>query len=205
MVKQTDPFLDTIGRLLSARPKKSVEDDSLKPAAVLVLIYPKNGEHSVLFNKRSQEVEHHKGEISFPGGARDPEDGDFWDTALRETHEEMGVNPGDVTVLGQLDNVVTRSQYLVRVFVGTVPYPYQFTLSRREIDRIIEVPFRHLMDPTHQREEVRWLDDRPTKTYSYVYGEDIIFGATARIVQQFLEAFPPGSVEIAPDKVEVNT
>ena len=117
----------------------------------------------------------------------------------------MGVDPRDVMVLGQLDDVVTRSQYLVRVFVGTVPYPYNFTLSQREIDRLIEVPFRHLTDPTHQREEVRWLDGIPTKTYSYTYGDDIIFGATARIVQQLLEAFPTGSLEMAPGKVEVVT
>jgi len=192
MVKQTDGFIDTIGRLLSARSKKSLEDNSLRPAAVLVLVYPKNGEHSILLNKRSQTVEHHKGEISFPGGAQDPEDRDFLETALRETHEEVGVDPGDVTVLGELDDVVTRSHYGVRVFVGTLPYPYPFTPSRREIDRLIEVPIPHLMDPANQREEIRWQEGRPTKTYSYVYGEHIIFGATARIIQQFLETFLPG-------------
>ena len=203
MVKQTDAFIDTVGRILSARSKKSIDDDSLKPAAVLVLIYPKDGDHYVVLNKRSQAVEHHKGEISFPGGARDPEDKDFLETALRETHEEMGVDPSDVTVLGELDDVVTISKYGVRVFVGTVPYPYPFIASRREIDELIEVPIRHLLDPTYQREEVRWLDGIPTKTYSYVYDDHIVFGATARIVQQFLEMLPQGLGVMASVKAEV--
>ena len=69
----TEPTIEAVRRVLSGREKKSVDDDSLIPAAVMVLLYRKDGEYCLLLNKRTQEVEHHKGEISFPGGARDPE------------------------------------------------------------------------------------------------------------------------------------
>ena len=82
--------MDVIEKALASRVRKTVAGASLTPAAVMLLLYPRNGEYRILLNKRSQEVEHHKGEISFPGGARDPEDCDSLDTALRETEEEMG-------------------------------------------------------------------------------------------------------------------
>ena len=131
---------------LSVRQKSSVADDGLRPAAVLILLYDKSGEPHVLLNKRSQLVEHHKGEISFPGGGRDPEDADFLATALRETHEEMGVEPGDVSVIGELDDVVTRTDFCVRVYVGTIPYPYPFKPLPREVAEVLEVPMSSLMD-----------------------------------------------------------
>ena len=84
--------LDALGRALAGNPKKSLIDPSLAPAGVMVLIYPKDREHHVLLNKRSDFVEHHKGEIAFPGGAMDDGDESLRETALRETHEEMGAN-----------------------------------------------------------------------------------------------------------------
>ena len=95
----------------------------------MLLLYPKDGDFCVLLNKRSMEVEHHKGEMSFPGGARDPEDSDYEDTARRETEEEMGIARDDITILGRLDDNVTRTNFLVKVFVGTIPYPYEFSPS----------------------------------------------------------------------------
>ena len=160
------------------------------PAAVFILLYPKDGEYCILLNKRSQQVEHHKGEISFPGGARDPEDSDFLATALREVHEEMGIRPEDVTVLGQLDDVETRSRFGVRVFVGTIPYPYPFRPSAREIAEVLEVPLGALWDIANLREEARWVEGETRKAYSYVYGAHLIFGATAQMVTQFLDALP---------------
>ena len=127
-----DDPTDALKRVLSSRQKSSAADPSLSPAAVLLLLYPKDGEYCILLNKRSEEVEYHKGEISFPGGVRDPEDRDFQETALREAQEEMGIDSEDVTVLGELDDVVTRTGFAVRVFVGTIPYPYPFSPSSRE-------------------------------------------------------------------------
>ena len=178
---------DVMRSVLSNRTHQEVAGPSLTPAAVFLLLYPKDGEYCVLLNKRSQEVEHHKGEISFPGGARDPEDVDFLDTALRETEEEMGISRVDLTVLGELDEVETRSSFRVKVFVGAIPGGYAFQPSAVEIAEVLEVPIATLRDAASLRVETRWKEGAPVTSYAYAYNEHLIFGATARILRQFLE------------------
>ena len=183
---------EVIRKALSRRATLSVDDPSLTPAAVLLVLYAKDGEYCVLLNKRSEEVEYHKGEISFPGGARDPEDKDFLDTALRETEEEMGIDRKDVTILGELDEVVTTSRFHVKVFVGSIAYPYKFKPSAMEIAEVLEVPIPSLNDPSNLRIETRWEDGVSVSTRSYAYNEHLISGVTARILQQFLEVLADG-------------
>ncbi len=184
--------LDAVAQTLERRANHIVSDPSLMPAAVMVVLYPKDGEFCVLLNKRSQEVEHHKGEISFPGGARDPEDRDFLDTALRETEEEMGIDRGDITLLGRLDDIVTRTDFLVAVFVGTIPYPYAFNPSPIEIADVLEVPVSALRDPGNHRYETRLAGGGLETVVSYAHEEHLVFGATARILDQFLETVGEG-------------
>lgn len=183
---------DLVQRALASRTAETVCDQALKPAAVLVVLYPKDGDYCVLLNKRSEMVEHHKGEISFPGGARDPEDRDFLDTALRETEEEMGICRDDVTILGRLDDVVTRSRFRVQVYIGTIPYPYPFSPSALEIAEVLEVPLGILLDSGCLRQETRWQQGGLVTTHSYAYNNHLIFGATAKILQQFLEVLEDG-------------
>ncbi|PKB66790.1 MAG: hypothetical protein BZY81_06310 [SAR202 cluster bacterium Io17-Chloro-G4] len=188
---------EVIRKALSRRAAQSMtqlleDDPSLTPAAVLLILYAKDGQYCVLLNKRSEEVEYHKGEISFPGGARDPEDEDFLATALRETEEEMGINREDVTVLGELDEVVTRSRFHVKVFVGSITYPYRFKPSAVEIAEVLEVPIDCLNDPSNFRIETRLEDGIPVSIRSYAYNKHLIFGVTAKILQQFLEVLADG-------------
>lgn len=191
-LSRQDVIPDVIKKALAGRKQKSVVDASLTPAAVLLLMYPKDGEYCILLNKRSETVEHHKGEISFPGGAKDPEDRDFLETALRESHEEMGIKPADVAVLGQLDDVTTRSGFKVQVYVGTIDYPYNFKPSDIEIAELLEVPLSVLRDPASLRVDTRWEEGREVNSYSYGYNGHLIYGATARILQQFLGVLEDG-------------
>ena len=178
---------EIIRQALAQRVVERVDGTGMIPAAVMILLYRKEGEYCILLNKRSEEVEHHKGEMSFPGGARDPEDLDLLETALRETEEEMGIKREDITVLGEMDEIVTRSNFQVSVFTGTIEYPYKFTPSAIEIAEVVEFPVAALIDPVNRRVETRWIDGMPLTSYSYVHEEHVVFGATARILQSCIE------------------
>ena len=182
---QTPPKL--LKQALAKRVVERVDGDGLMDSAVMILLYPKECEYCILLNKRSEQVEHHKGEISFPGGARDPEDRDSLETALRETEEEMGINRDDITVIGEMDEVVTRSNFLINVFTGTIKYPYPFKPSAIEIAEVLEFPVSALIDPANRRTETRWDDGHPATSYSYVHQEHVVFGATARILQSCID------------------
>jgi 8-oxo-dGTP pyrophosphatase MutT (NUDIX family) len=183
---------DLIKKALADRERQSLSDSNLMPAAVMVLLYLKDGDYCVLLNKRSQQVEHHKGEMSFPGGARDPSDLNSLETALRETEEEMGIRRSDVTVLGRLDDIATRSNFGVRVYLGTIPYPYPFNPSPLEVAEVVEIPLSVLRDPKNQRYETRWMNGETITACSYAHKQHLVFGATAKILQQFLEVLEDG-------------
>jgi 8-oxo-dGTP pyrophosphatase MutT (NUDIX family) len=180
----------TIGAVreaLARHPRKTLADPSLTPAGVTVLIYPKDGEYCVLLNKRSDTVEDHKGEISFPGGRRDEGDRTLLDTALRETYEEMGVLPQDIEVLGQLDDVATNSNYVINAFVGTIPSSYPFRPNSDEVAEVIEIPLGALTHSRVLRDEMRIVDGGLVNRPSYVYRGHMVYGATAMLLTGFLE------------------
>ena len=157
------------------------------PAAVLLPLFLKEGELHLLFTKRTPHLTHHSGEISFPGGVCDPGDCDSADTALREAWEEVGIAPGDVEVLGELDDCHSIHNYLVTPVVGLFPSGYRLTVNDAEIERIIEVPLSHFAKPGVFRvEDWQWQGKRRAM-YFYVHGEDEIWGLTARILKQFLD------------------
>ncbi len=182
-------MIERIRRQLAGYRPQYIDEPALARAAVLLPLYENGGEAQVLFTKRSELVEHHKGQVSFPGGGYDAADGDLRVTALRETWEEIGVAQDHVEVLGQLDEMVTVSDFLVRPFVGliTEPGPYPFVHSEHEVAEIIEVPLRHLRDGANVVAEPRTYQGRATMAYTYRYGDHVIWGATARILHQFLE------------------
>jgi 8-oxo-dGTP pyrophosphatase MutT (NUDIX family) len=156
-------------------------------AAVLVPVFRKNGSYHVLFTRRSETVRHHKGDISFPGGAHDDRDADLQFTALREAFEEIGLQPEDVEILGTLDDVITMSNYLVTPFVARIPYPYPFVPSTDEIAEIIELPLGCFLRQDTLTEDMRTYEEKERRVFVYNFGRYVIWGATAKIMRQFME------------------
>jgi len=180
--------MQRLKQALAGRHKHYIPDPGLERSAVLLPVYDKQGQCHLLFVKRTQEVKNHKGQISFPGGAYQEEDGMLLNTALRECAEEIGLMAGDVEVLGELDDVITQvSRYIVSPFVATIPWPYQFELNRRETEEIIEVPISALLDARPWRQETRVINGEAVTSIFYYYKDRVIWGATARILNQFLD------------------
>jgi len=157
-----------------------------KKASVLIPLFFKNNEAHMLFTKRTEFVETHKGQISFPGGMNDDSDEDLKETALRETWEEMGIKPEHVTILGKTDNFLTNTNFMITPYVGYFHYPYGFNINPAEIDRVIEVPLCSIVDPKvfeikpWERDGVKWM------LHYYNYNSDIIWGVTGFLLSNFL-------------------
>jgi 8-oxo-dGTP pyrophosphatase MutT (NUDIX family) len=180
--------LEKIRKNLAAEPQESSAPPNLTPAAVLFPLLLEDGKLHILFTKRTQTVKVHKGQISFPGGVRDPEDKSLLATALREAQEEIGLKPEDVEILGVLDpiNTVTTG-FLVSAFVGVIPHPYPFQLNGREVAEILTVPFHFLADETHWSQRSYHANNQSFQAYFVSYGNYRIWGATARILKIFFE------------------
>ena len=171
------------------------------PAAVLLPVYLDDSRHHLLFVLRSDRVRDHKGQISFPGGAWEEEDETMQATALREARAEVGLAESDVEIHGALDEVVTiGSHYLIAPFVGVFPWPYDLRIDLRESDEAFGVPLAALLDPACLREGRDVLDGQPIPSYTYHYENRVIWGATARILHQFLDIVAVLPPEEPPDE-----
>lgn len=182
------PLEGRIQGLLKARPGRELTVPGRRLAAILLPLYRHNGDYGVVFTKRSETVPHHRGQMSFPGGGYETQDGTLRQTALRESQEEIGLQTAHVRVLGQLDDLLTsNSNYLVRPFVGTIPYPYSFIVDRRETASIVEVPLRFLRQHNPRGEECREFGGREVRSIFFEYQEHVIWGTTGKILKQFLD------------------
>jgi len=178
---------EKIRQLLNKKKGGTIDRQDLTPAAVLVPLFQKNRETHILLTKRTDRVEHHKGQISFPGGAYHSEDGDCLTTALRETEEEIGLAIGSVEILGELDHQVTLTNFRICPYVGIIPYPYPFKLSPFEVERLIELPLDYLIKHPEFKETYILFNGQSLVNMNINYQGDIIWGATARILKNFLE------------------
>jgi 8-oxo-dGTP pyrophosphatase MutT (NUDIX family) len=184
---------DLEGRLRRALGERPVREGGLPPgraAAVLLMLFEREGEPWLVFTKRTQHVQHHKGEISFPGGARDDEDHDIERTALRETVEELGVDAADITVVGRLDEIPTFvTGYNVMPFIAVVPEQHSYRPSPAEIDEVIELPVEELARVG--RRDVIVRRGFPIETNVFETRGHFIWGLTGAILRQFLDEVWP--------------
>ena len=174
-------------RLASRAPRPLSEAaEGTRQAGVLVPLMVREGRLWTLFTRRTDTVEHHRGQISFPGGAQEPGDQTLYDTALRESEEEIGLSRGDAILLGELSPIVTVTSFYVQPYVAAIPQPYVFRPQEAEIAELLDAPLAELMDPAIL--EKKPYPGREGLVLFYHYGRSVIWGATARILEELLEA-----------------
>jgi len=178
---------------LALHPRRTLDRSDLVAAAVLLPITDHREPH-LLFTKKTVSVPHHQGQFSFPGGVVEEGDASRVETALREAWEEVRLPASAVEVLGLLDDTETRATpFIITPVVGIVTDHVDFVPDGREIERVLEVPLRVLRDPAIFHTETWERNGEPHLVYFYrVSEEDVIWGATARILRQFLGLLADG-------------
>ena len=173
-------------RLAQSNPAEPAPPPDLAPAAVLAPLFFKDGEAQLLFTQRTFTLKDHRGQISFPGGVRQAEDPDLKATALRETQEEIGLDPKDVEVLGALAPLDTITGYCINPFVGLIPYPYDFQPSPLEVKRLLLLPLEDFYPPERWSSSIYRYKGRSTRVCHWRLNHEVIWGATAQILLNLL-------------------
>jgi len=153
-------------------------DRPLKPAAVLVLVV-NHHVPTIVFTQRTTHLTDHAGQISFPGGRVEPHDVNTAATALREAHEETGVDPGAIEILGTLPHYTTGTGYRITPVVGWAPSALRYKPDPSEVEEVFEVPAPFLLDPANHRQESAMYKGRMRNYYAIPFSERYIWGATA--------------------------
>lgn len=180
-------MINHINAKIKNRNRKSLSGSKLTKAAVLLPLIGKEPELRVLMTKRTQTVQVHKGQISFPGGQYEEKDRDLLSTAMRETQEEVGIQPEKIEILGCLDDIETITDYVITPFVGHIEEPPHYRIAVEEIDRVLEVPLDHLMEEENWKLEEHRRSDVIYRGFSCCYRGDKIWGATAQILKRFID------------------
>ncbi|MBN2171984.1 MAG: CoA pyrophosphatase [Candidatus Krumholzibacteriota bacterium] len=171
-------------------------DDGILPAAVLVPLLPVAGEAALLFTRRTRTLPDHKGQVSFPGGVREAGDSDLLATALRESAEEVGVDPARVRPLGALAPVVTwMEKYRVQPFLSLWPPGPYAPASPGEVARVFTVPLAALLPPAALRQAAVEFEGRRIETPAFLAEGEVIWGTTRRITQDLLARLRSGLAE----------
>jgi 8-oxo-dGTP pyrophosphatase MutT (NUDIX family) len=166
------------------------ENVTLKCAAVLIPLAWSKEEWQLIFTRRTDKVEHHKGQVSFPGGGCEIDESTPEVTALREAKEEIGLAPADVHLLGRMNDILTITHYRVTPIVGVIPWPYPFRPEPAEVERVFTIPLLWLAERANWDEQSVTPEgvsrSFPVIRYHSFDGE-ILWGASARITQDFLK------------------
>lgn len=159
----------------------------LRPAAVLVPIVLRDAEPTLLFTQRTDHLEKHAGQVSFPGGHVENDDDGAEDTALRETEEEVGLHRRHIDIVGRLDQYLTRTGFSITPIVGIVKPPFKIRIDPVEVADVFEVPLDFLVDPTNHRRDRRQVKGMVREFYAMPYGDRYIWGATAGMVKNLAD------------------
>ncbi len=162
-------------------------DHPLKPAAVLVGLVERDEGVTLLLTRRTDHLEHHPGQVSFPGGHVDPGDEDATATALRETEEEVGITREHIDVIGRLDTYVTRTGFEVVPVVAMVRPTFELTPDPHEVAEVFEVPLTFLMDPANHHRHAREFEGGKRYFYAMPYRDYFIWGATAGMIMDLYQ------------------
>ncbi len=187
-MKATEQFFSQLQSALFPAGKAWPVPPGLRPAGVLVpLRMSPDGEAAVVLARRTEQVPHHKGQICFPGGSRDPGDRDLLATAVRESEEELGIREQDLQLLGTMEPVPTVTGFFIQPFLATIPAQTRFRLDPFEIAEVFEVPVAVFTDMDRYRAAETTFLGRPYHVYFLDYGPHTIWGATARILHNLAE------------------
>jgi len=185
----TERLLAGLTLALATRERQVLDPGDKTVAAVLVPLAPVDGELHLLLTRRSHLLSHHRGQVAFPGGRHHAEeDRDLQATALREAHEEIGLEPADARVLGMLDDIETvATRFVITPFVGVVPHPYCWRPSEAEVAAIFTVPLRVLQAPESTRQELWDFGGERIPIDTFPVEGHVIWGATQRITRNLLD------------------
>ncbi len=185
-------------RLKSAlKPPEVWQPDTrggLRPAAVLIPLFQDKGQWQVLLNKRAEGLKHHAGQISFPGGAFEPTDANIRHTALRETHEELGLDPAYIEIVGYLDELETISGYRVTPFVALLKPGFSVQVDPGEVAEAFSVPLDFFLDPANRRAQGFRSEGKRWQTWVFHHQGHTIWGATAQMLVNLAEKLQPPAV-----------
>lgn len=177
---------DGLKSRLLARDSSALPPEGLVPAGVLAPLFRAGGEVCLLFTQRTMHLKDHQGQISFPGGVRDPGDRDLLATALRETEEEIGLVPQMVDILGRLAPVATVTGYWINPFVGLIPHPYDFRVNHQEVRELLTFPVAAFLPPERWSTGAYAYKSRRVQVCCWKHQGVVIWGATARMLLDLL-------------------
>lgn len=163
------------------------DQQKLRPAAVMIGLIERPHGLNILFTRRTDNLEHHPGQISFPGGHIDDDDIDATHAALRETFEETGIGHENINIIGRLDTYITGTGFSITPVVGLISTPFTLSPDPIEVAEIFEVPLAHFMDSANHRVHERTFDGIVRKFYAMPFEDYYIWGATAGMLFNLYE------------------